>query len=85
MKSLILIASAALVAGAAFAQTQSTGSDKQGAAKDDPNETVCRSMRESGSRLKGVRVCMTRAQWTDLQRQQRLDTEVSQNRRAPPR
>ena len=85
MKLLFLAAAAALTAGPAFAQTPAAGGATQADNGLDPNEMVCRRIQESGSRLNAARVCMTRQQWVDYQRQQRADTEQSQNRRVAPR
>lgn len=83
MKLLLPIAAAALTATAALSQT-AAGTSKSGGTYD-PNEIVCRSFQESGSRLKSSRVCMTRGQWADWRREQRSNTETSQQRRAAPR
>jgi hypothetical protein len=85
MKILFPIAALALTAGAAPAQTPAAGGATQTGNTENPNETVCRRIRESGSRLATSRVCLTRQQWVDYQRQQRADTEQSQNRRVAPR
>ena len=37
----------------------------------NPNQVVCRSVEEIGSRLSRRRVCRTRAEWADLQLQER--------------
>lgn len=42
----------------------------------DPNEVVCQQQEETGSRLSGRRVCMTRQQWAD---QLALDREALQH------
>jgi hypothetical protein len=83
MRTLVVAAAASLTAGAAFAQTAPVAAKSGG--NFDPNEVVCRSIRESGSRLRTGRVCMTRGQWADWRREQRFNTEQSQNRRVAPR
>ena len=81
MKMLLLAVVTVLAGTAAFSQTQGSAA-KSGF---DPNEVVCRSFQESGSRLKSSRVCMTRGQWADWRREQRTNTETSQQRRVAPR
>lgn len=39
---------------------------------------LCRSMLETGSRLKAQRVCMTRAEWDQQRREQRMSIERGQ-------
>jgi len=39
---------------------------------EDPDQQVCRQVRETGSRLKVHRVCMTKAQWDEQRRQDRM-------------
>jgi invasion protein IalB len=85
MKTLFSIAALALTASAALSQTPATGPEAKSDGDFNPNEMVCRRIQESGSRLNAARVCMTRQQWIDYQRQQRADTEQSQNRRVAPR
>ncbi|HYJ53363.1 MAG TPA: hypothetical protein VEW04_09330 [Allosphingosinicella sp.] len=85
MRTLLLAAAAALTAGAAYAQAPAAGSTTPTADGPDPNEMICRRVQDSGSRLNASRICMTRQQWIDYQREQRADTERSQNRRAAPR
>ncbi len=48
---------------------------------DDPGAKIeCRRMDETGSRLGGKRVCMTRQEWADAAREARTMTEDVQNR-----
>jgi hypothetical protein len=51
---------------------------------EDPTELVCRTVYETGSRLRKNRVCMTRAQWADQKRQDRMLIEQSQMRACTP-
>ena len=37
----------------------------------DPDQIVCRNVEEIGSRLSRRRICRTRAEWADLQLQER--------------
>jgi len=77
---------AMFAATAVSGQTPAASSGTQASSSSaNPNETVCRRIHESGSRLNSSRICMTRQQWIDWQRQQRADTEQSQNRRVAPR
>lgn len=47
----------------------------------NPNEVICEKQKVVGSRLGTRRVCMTRAQWADLQLQDRQEVERVQVRR----
>jgi invasion protein IalB len=47
----------------------------------DPNEIVCRTQDENGSRLRRHRVCVTRAQWAEQRRLDRQNTEKAQTNR----
>jgi hypothetical protein len=67
LRNLAIIAAAALLvsASAAFA---ASGQDQ--AKQPDPNEIVCRAGQPvTGSLLPGPRVCHTRQEWDDMQRQ----------------
>lgn len=81
MKKLIVV-SALLVATAGFAQTPgpvaATGSSL------NQNETVCRVIAETGSRLSRSRVCKTRAQWEQQRREMREDVERGQLKQVNP-
>jgi hypothetical protein len=44
----------------------------------DPNETICRRYRESGSRIAIRRVCMTREEWTAFNRELRQNVDRAQ-------
>jgi invasion protein IalB len=82
--SSMMLATAALAFTAtstAWAQTQSTPAPSQPKNAKDPNEIVCQKIEVPGSRLVSKRVCMTRAQWADQQRQDRMDTERAQMQR----
>ncbi len=50
-------------------------------ARYDPNEIVCRSLAETGSRLRTQRTCATRAQWSESLRQDRQAIERIQTQR----
>jgi hypothetical protein len=47
----------------------------------DPNQTVCTTLSETGSRLARSRVCMTRAQWDQRRRETRQSVERVQTQR----
>jgi invasion protein IalB len=47
----------------------------------NPNEVVCEKQEETGSRLSSQRVCMTRAQWAEQRRLNRMDIEKVQTQR----
>jgi invasion protein IalB len=87
MKTLLIMA-AALTASAAVAQTQPaphrSAPDAGANAGLDMNETVCRSQSVVGSRLTRNRVCVTRQQWLEQQRMDRLYTERAQTNRIWP-
>jgi len=50
----------------------------------DPNEMICRSVPQLGSRLARERRCATRAQWAEDQRNSRIATENGQNQQVNP-
>ena len=50
----------------------------------DPNEMVCRNLRETGSRLNTNRVCMTRQQWAERRREARQNIDRAQTNRVYP-
>jgi hypothetical protein len=60
-------------AGAPAASARRTGYD--------PNQTICRRDRESGSRLVIRRVCMTRQEWADYHRELRQNVDRAQTTR----
>lgn len=70
----IAVCACALVGGAAVASEQKS--------KADPNKMVCRTIEESGSRLKKTRACHTLAEWAELKRQTRQTVEHIQDSRA---
>jgi hypothetical protein len=50
----------------------------------DPNEVICRTERQIGSRLGASRRCATRAQWLEDDRQQRTQLSERQTRQTQP-
>lgn len=51
--------------------------------KDDT--ILCRSLAETGSRLATKRLCLTRAEWAERKRIERMDLERAQANRLPPK
>ena len=84
--SLFKFAAAALLAGGAAAGVHAAPSEPSTENKDaaDPNKKICRSMGETGSRLKVQKVCMTKAEWDDQRRQQRMSIEHGQTAACVP-
>ena len=85
MRHLVLMSAVALaispVASApVFAQATPQSGQK---AKDahDPNEVVCEKQEETGSRLSSHKICMTRAQWAEQRRLNRMDVDKMQMQR----
>ena len=64
----LAVLGAALIATTAAAQTSSnpppdgSGNSQQ---SEDPNEVICRNLPVVGSRVNRMRVCRTRAEWTN--------------------
>lgn len=83
MKTLVLVF-AMLIATAGFAQSSPSRSSSDHA-KADPNETMCRIINQTGSRLNRSRICMTRAEWIEWQRELRENSERAQMRRVQDR
>ena len=65
----MILVIALVAAQAAAAEAPSAG---------DPNEVICRSMPTIGSRLARQRRCATRAEWEEIARNDRRDTEDGQ-------
>jgi hypothetical protein len=84
--SSIMLVSAALAfsaTSAAWAQTsdQSTAPAPQAKKATDPNQIVCEKIEVVGSRLAVKKVCMTRAEWAEQQRNDRQEVERAQTQR----
>jgi hypothetical protein len=75
----IMFVSALLASSAGWAQAPT--SSQSNTDSPDPNEMVCRSVEDTGSRLSRSRICMTRAQWVEHLRGTRQNVERSQNNR----
>ena len=72
MKAIFLFAAAALVAPSVAVAGTSGDEDGQ---KD---KMICKAQKETGSRLGGKKICMTRAQWDEHRRNTQADIERSQ-------
>jgi hypothetical protein len=72
--SIMLVLAAAATSSAVYAE--------EAAKKDkDPDELICRYERKPGTRLVTTKRCLTRAQWADMQRQNRLAIDIAQTTR----
>ena len=70
--AMISAAVAALGTTAAFAADTATKKVR------DPNEVVCEKQVELGSRVAMKRVCLTRAEWVERRRLDRMEVEKAQ-------
>ena len=86
----IVITTALLISPAmAFAQAaqqtqqqqQQQQQQAQAQAAEDPNQIVCEKQEVIGSRIATKRVCMTRGQWADQRRNDRMEVEKVQTQR----
>ena len=75
-KSYLFLSVLALVGTAAVA---SESSNKSG--KFDPNKVICRTINDTGDKLRKTRACHTDAEWRELRRQSREAVEHIQNSR----
>lgn len=66
---------------AAAAAAPATTAPGKGKKKADPNEVICRKEEVLGSRLQSQRICMTRSEWAEANRQQRSEVERRQVQR----
>lgn len=80
--TLVTAALALGASGAAFAQQTANPSTPAPAAQakkgPDPNAMVCEKVEVPGSRIATKKVCMTRGEWADQQRQDRMATDKAQ-------
>ena len=67
-----------IIVGAALVATAAVARNPQGSSRGDSNETTCRIISDTGSRLARSRICMTRAQWEEHRRNTRQDVDRSQ-------
>ncbi len=78
MKKLLFLGGIMMSAAAVAEAPSSSRTD----ATSDPNQTICRSIPNTGSRVSRSRICMTRAQWEDRRQEMRATVERGQiNRR----
>ena len=70
-----------LGATAAFAQAPAEPAEQKVGPNNDPNQVICRTERELGSRLSRRRVCRTRAEWASLEQQTRATVDRTQTYR----
>jgi hypothetical protein len=80
MKKMLLLAIFAISSGALAEPPAQNGQTAQPKKKGDG--MVCHNVEETGSRLGGQRVCMTREQWEETRTQARQSVERTQNSRA---
>ena len=83
-KPILLVTTlAALAAPPPLAQATQAPPQRSASTNDrlDPNEIICRSESEVGSRLRRHRTCVTRAQWAEQMRQTRQNVEKAQTNR----
>ena len=71
MRKLAILCAAAVAAAGLGQALADPPARKSREAAGDPNQMVCRREAEPGSRLKGRRVCLTRAQWSELRARSR--------------
>jgi hypothetical protein len=74
----VIIVSAVLLATAGVAQT---GQDRRSDGGLDPDDQICRSIKDTGTRLGRTRVCMSRAEWAQQRRDTKQNVERTQTRR----
>lgn len=68
----LVVAAIALVTGPALADEAAQQPE------GDTNKVICRTVAETGSRLKAKKICMTAAEWAEQRRQNRQLIERSQ-------
>ena len=80
MNKALVLAATLLSAGAVAATAQPTAatSEEKPAVQE---KQICRSISEVGSRLNRRRVCATKAQWDEMEQQNRLAIDRVQNGR----
>ena len=77
-KILSFIAAAAMVS---VTPAVAQASDAEMKSSKDPNEVVCEKQEVLGSRVATKRICMTRAEWAEKRRVERLEIERAQTGR----
>ena len=83
MKNALFLGSLLLATGAMAQPAPSSSSNGAGAGgrQTDPNQMICRSIRETGSMLSRTRICKTRAQWEEERRTTRQTIDRAQTNR----
>jgi hypothetical protein len=85
MRKIVITTAAALLFSpvALVAQGAQQGQQQQqpAAKAENPNEIVCEKQEVTGSRIATKRVCMTRGQWAEQQRTDRMEIEKVQTQR----
>lgn len=84
MRTIVITTAAALFISpaTAFAQASQQPQQQQPAAKtQDPDQIICEKQEVVGSRIATQRICMTRSQWADQRRSERMDLERAQTQR----
>jgi hypothetical protein len=76
-KFVLILSTAALVGSAAAASDSSNKTNKS-----DPNRLICRTISDSGQKLRRERACHTAQEWRELRRQTQETIEHIQNSRA---
>jgi hypothetical protein len=76
-----LIIGAALGATVAFAQAPTNTTEQKVGPNGDPNQVICRTEGEIGSRLSRRRICRTRSEWAELEQQTRQTVDRTQTYR----
>jgi hypothetical protein len=78
MKSLAYLA---LIATAGLSVAVHAEEADKAADKNNPDKLICRSEAQTGSRLSKNKRCMTKAQWDEDRRQNRMQLEQNQANR----
>lgn len=80
MKIFVPAIAAVMLAAPAFAANEpaAQAATEQAAADDSQNRMICKKQKVSGTRLSTKKVCMTAAQWEQIERDQREITERTQ-------
>jgi invasion protein IalB len=84
MRNIVITMAAALLLSPATALAQQQQQQQQPAAAaktENPNEIVCEKQEVVGSRIATQRICMTRSQWAEQRRSDRMDVEKVQTQR----
>ena len=77
---MLLLAALFLVAAA---DQSATASAAPAANAPDPQKLICKNITQTGSRLSSNRMCMTRAEWDERQRQAQKDLRQMQGNMGP--